>query len=251
MKSKKIIILVIAILGILFILGASFIGYKLYIVNKYDTNINQSVLANLRSDNEINIITKTNIDDVYTNYENLNFVLPADFKIVDNSSDEDIFKTDRYYLNYKSDKEYDALISVSKYYNIYDAIVNDEMTVFGDTEFASSNYSKVLEREEIYNNQELFDEVFDDYGEKTNIFDSTDEIKLNYLSSVIYNTLIGDYNIKVIDGSLDGYMYNVNNKIYEVHLLKGNESYQISFQNSKENYFNEVIIRDFLTKIIL
>ena len=251
MKSKKILIVVIAILGVLFILGASFVGYKLYVVNKYDANINQSALANLRADNEINIITKTNIDDVYTSYENLNFVLPDGFKIVDNSIEEDTFKTDRYYLNYSSDKEYDALISVSSYYNIYNAIVNDEMTVFGDAQFASSDYSKVLEREEIYNNQELFDEVIDEYGEKVNIFDSSDEIKLNYLSSVIYNTLIGDYNIKVIDRALDGYMYNVNNTIYEVHLLKGNESYQISFQNGKENYFNEVVVRDFLTKIIL
>lgn len=251
MKSKKIIILVVSIVVLFLIIIGGYIGYKFYLVNKFEAEVNYDSLSYLRSNDDINIMVRTSLDDTYSTYNNLNFVLPDNFeKINAENNNQDIYQTERYYLNYENENSYDASISISTYENIYDGIMNDDMVVFGES-FKNADYASILEREEIYNNQELFDEIFDEYGEKVNIFDSSDEIKFNYLAHNIYNILIGDYNIKLIDGDLDGYMYLHNNKIYEVHILKGNQSFVISFNNNNTNYFNEVNVRDFLTKIIL
>lgn len=251
MKSKKIIILVVSIVVLFLIIIGGYIGYKFYLVNKFESEVNYNSLSYLRSNDDINIMVRTSLDDTYSTYNNLNFVLPDNFeKINIENNNQDIYQTDRYYLNYENENRYDASISISTYENIYDGIMNDDMVVFGES-FKNADYASILEREEIYNNQELFEEIFDEYGEKVNIFDSSDEIKFNYLAHNIYNILIGDYNIKLIDGDLDGYMYLHNNKIYEVHILKGNQSFVISFNNNNTNYFNEVNVRDFLTKIIL
>lgn len=251
MKSKKIIILVVSIVVLFLIIIGGYIGYKFYLVNKFEAEVNYDSLSYLRSNDDINIMVRTSLDDTYSTYNNLNFVLPDNFeKINAENNNQDIYQTDRYYLNYENENSYDASISISTYENIYDGIMNNDMVVFGES-FKNADYASILEREEIYNNQELFEEIFDEYGEKVNIFDSSDEIKFNYLAHLIYNTLMGDYNIKLIDGDLEGYMYLYNNKIYEVHILKGNQSFVISFNNNNTNYFNEVNVRDFLTKIIL
>lgn len=251
MKSKKIIILVVSIVVLFLIIIGGYVGYKFYLVNKFEAEVNYDSLSYLRSNDDINIMVRTSLDDTYSTYNNLNFVLPDNFeKINIENNNQDIYQTDRYYLNYENKNNYDASISISKYKNIYNGIMNDDMIVFNES-FKNADYASILEREEIYNNQELFDEIFDEYGEKVNIFDSSDDIKFNYLAHNIYNILIGDYNIKLIDGDLDGYMYLHNNKIYEVHILKGNQSFVISFNNNNTNYFNEVNVRDFLTKIIL
>lgn len=251
MKSKKIIILVVSIVVLFLVIVGGYIGYKFYLVNKFESEVNYNSLSYLRSNDDINIMVRTSLDDTYSTYNNLNFVLPDNFeKINAENNNQDIYQTERYYLNYENENRYDASISISTYENIYNGIMNDDMIVFNES-FKNADYASILEREEIYNNQELFEEIFDEYGEKVNIFDSSDDIKFNYLAHNIYNILIGDYNIKLINGDLDGYMYLHNNKIYEVHILKGNQSFVISFNNNNTNYFNEVNVRDFLTKIIL
>ena len=93
--------------------------------------------------------------------------------------------------------------------------------------------------------------MFEEYGEVYDVFDEAKDIKLNYLLNNLYNTVIGDKNITLIDEGLEGYMITVNNNQYEVHLLSGQNEYIFIFKNENSNYFNKAVIQDFLYNVVL
>ena len=74
MKSKKIIILVVTITILFLVIIGGYIGYKFYLVNKFESEVNYNSLSYLRSNDDINIMVRTSLDDTYYTYNNLNFV---------------------------------------------------------------------------------------------------------------------------------------------------------------------------------
>lgn len=252
MKKKKTIIVVIIIASLIVLSVLGYFGYKFYLINKYETIVNQTALANLNSNSKIVIMPNNGGNNDYTSYENINFVLPQGFEIIStaNDNDDNNFNLEDYYLNYDNGR-YDASISVGVYPNLYNALTNNDNSFFDLDSIKDLDTVKLLNNEEIYNNTILYEEMFEEYGEVSDVFDEAKDIKLNYLLNNLYNTVIGDKNITLIDEGLEGYMITVNNNQYEVHLLSGQNEYIFIFKNENSNYFNKAVIQDFLYNVVL
>ena len=213
-KRKKIGVLLVTLITIL-VITVVYFGYKFYL------------MQNLK------LVESKEIKEVYTN-------IGATFKI-ETKTLEDQTK--------KDDKTFDAFFRVGSGIPIYEGLIKGEYTTFGFT-FVNINFESLFKIYNITNDYELQKYIVQNYNKEVNLFSSINEIKMNYIVKALANvtTIIGD--MYQIDGDLKGFIYNVKDKIYEVHLFNNNEQYTLLFTNKdNEEYFNLEKVQEILTTI--
>ena len=245
---------VVAIVSIVVIvIVASYIGSKIYILNKYNVadlgNTYQEIIERLNNKETVTINNQELTEEEYTNYQNIKFK-----NIVEGYTKEEI---DSAYptMQYKNEAE-KKLISISVMEPFVSTFTKEEITIFGTMDSNEEIPKDIenpekrkayLEKNNITNDIKLLEFLGKDYGKKSSLFDSINDIKgkyeLHYLASIIIPEI---KSITEIAGDYTGYTLNVNDKVQEVDLLINNKKYIITFSN-----FTEGEIYDFVSSIII
>lgn len=250
-KRKKIGVLLVTLITIL-VITVVYFGYKFYLLQNLklvESKEIKEVYTNIGA--TFKIETKTLEDQTKKDtFNNITFTTPTQFILNDKEPKlEGIYKYDTYYLNYKDDKTFDAFFRVGSGIPIYEGLIKGEYTTFGFT-FVNINFESLFKIYNITNDYELQKYIVQNYNKEVNLFSSINEIKMNYIVKALANvtTIIGD--MYQIDGDLKGFIYNVKDKIYEVHLFNNNEQYTLLFTNKdNEEYFNLEKVQEILTTI--
>ena len=247
---KKVVIIV----GIVIILiVAGYIGYKTYILNKYNVanlgNTYQEIIESFNNKETVTINNQQLSEEEYTNFQNIKFK-----NIVEGYTKEEIDSTYPI-MQYKNEIE-KKLISISTMENFVSLFTKDGITILGtmdsDEELpknieSAEKRKAYLEKNNITNDLELLDFLGRDYAKKVSLFDNINDIKgrydLHYLTTIAMPKI---KSITEITGDYTGYILNVNDTVQEVTLLINDKKYTITFSN-----FTEDEIYDFISSIII
>ncbi len=249
MKKKQFII-IISFLIVLFI----YFGYKGYLFYYYKVDTHNQLKAALESSKET-IVIKKDMNNVETNnFENIIYPKLEDNFILKEEQMAEGYNYNSYYW-YKDDKEKpEALFRVGTYdYTMYDIISTKDLDIntFGFS-FKNTNDKRLLKKYKITDEISLYKYILKHYKDNVDIFSNRDDMRINYLIKTFSEVALPYSKIYMIDGNYKGYMYVINDLIYEVHLIKEHKNYVISFWNGQDkDYFNLDYIKEFLNHIMI
>lgn len=196
MKKKILIVLIF-----IFLLLLTFLGYKVFLLNKYKTN-ERTLDTNTIFIETVTISNDKKVDGDVIIFEELS---------VKNYFNE--FEEHKTNSNLKA--KYDMEGNVVSAYSISK-----------DKQYINSID---LENDKIKTDIELFKYIKDNYYFKNTIFTSKKIIENNYLiNSFVENGMPEFENITLINGKINGYILGMGNSRKEIHLLHNNEQYIIS-----------------------
>ena len=219
MKKKIIIIVIILILA--------FLGYKFYLLNKYDVE---------KRDIDNNVIFKDNIminlkeykGDLF-DYDNISF--RNDFK--------DYTKNDHdWYIKRDKNNEVIAAIYLTKMEQYHNLLTDGNLEMFNDDDkkeivnkfFTEEDRDAFLKENNINNDIDLMNYIKDNYYLKNNLLTCSKRMKQNYIvNSFVEISLPTFSKITLIKGDLSGYIFHANENIRQVHILSDDYQYIMSF----------------------
>ncbi len=228
MKKKIIIILTFIILG--YVLFK--VGLLLYYrdLNNYSTDYNKITIKD----------KKVAIDKSFANTKisNLNIYIPSEF-----------IKSDDYTYIPKNETKnnFTTAIIISKRIKCY------EQTKEDDKRLQTIGYEKLMKKNNINSERDLIQYYYTKRKNK-NIFTSSNDIKMNYLSEICVKNSPLDNKIKnyYLSGDLNGIL-NVSNNYYNVSVYDKNtdEYYSIGiFKNSNKKDYTNLISDEVFNKIL-
>lgn len=250
MKKKKII----AIVCLLVLVGGYF-TYKGFLLFNYRIELDEEKIESLKASGDIiNVKTNDYLEDdkilefegiTYKNFDD-NFLLKED-----ENYNPSIYPYYSYYFLEDNSDKYIALFKVGRIFSAYEVMTSSDVTTFAFG-FKGTNKKELLNKYNLNNDFDIYKYIIDHYDDKVNIFSSKDKIRLNYLVKSYINVAIPTSKISVIDGDLKGFMYNVKDMVYEVHLMDDESGYGFSFWNTNDNsYFNQDNVIDFISNVHL
>ena len=244
MKNKKFIIIIGVVLIFLFIF--MFFSYKFYLLKKYDVSTLKD-FPNLSSEEIVINSNQHDTNSTYSTYQKINFIVDDNFII---SQDEQLNGYGRaivYVLNYKSTQDYDASVAISSLPDLYSSFITEGAISTFNYDLSTLDIKKMYKEHNINSTKDLYNAWFKDYNKDVNIFSKVSYIKYNYF--ITNTSLATKHKADTIRGDLEGYLFTVNNKIYQATIFIGNEPYEIVFINKNSNYFNIDNITEFLRNI--
>ena len=238
-KYKHLLIYVI-----IFVCLLAFIGYKIIILNKYHAEIREDVDTS-KIFNKTLTIKDEEYDGDYITFDGIS--IPNYFEGYVDTELESTFRVKR------DENEVIAFYSTGstlQMVNIMD-IQNLELAT-DDTEYnpveTSEQVRKYLNKHNIKNDIDLMKYVKDNYYFKSNIFTSTNKIKINYLLNSFVSVSFPSFDsITLINGKFDGYIFNVGNSpkgLKQLHIIKDDKLYYMVL-GGEENTSDE-----FITKLL-
>lgn len=250
MKKKQFIIIILFIIVLLIYFGYKgylFYYYKAYTHNQLKEAIDESK-ETITLEKNTNLVETTNFENIIYPKLKDNFVLKEDETMAEG------YNYAPYYW-YKDNKEKpEAAFKVGEYnYTMYDIISKEDLDIntFGFS-FKNTNDKKLLKKYNITDETSLYKYILKHYKDNVNIFSSRDDMRINYLIKTFAEVALPYSKIYMIDGNYKGYMYVIGDLIYEVHLIKDNKNYVISFWNGQDkDYFNLDYIKEFLNHITI
>lgn len=241
-KKKIIIILCLCVCVLVF----GYFGYKIYLINKYDVSEHNSY-PNLSSEKVIINSNLYNKDIDYAIYNKANYVVDDGFVLSSDDSLTGYGRADVYVLDYKNSDDYGASLAVSSLPDLYNAFITDgALDTFGYS-LDNININELYEKYDVKNTEDLYEAWFKDYKRDVNIFTSVSDIKYNYF--ITNTSLATKYKALAIEGDLSGYLYLVNDNIYQATIFVDNEPYEFVFINKNNNYFDISKVKYFLSNI--
>ena len=241
MKKKGIIVLLVILLVVI-----SFGVYKYIMLNKY--YVEEYKIDNSKIFNETMTITSNDdYDGERINIEDMSFA---------NYFEGYVDKLQHTKVKYNDEGAIDSfyMTNVSTQYvnefsvNSFSVSDSDE-----DKDTATDESTKKFFSENnIKNDVDLLYYVKNNYYLKNNTLTSTNTMKNNYLvNSFVVTTTVSYNNITLINGSLDGYIVDVKNnidsKIKELHIIKGDKHYTITLSGSEIT--SDSFIKDLLSTV--
>lgn len=250
MKKKTIILIVCLV-----VLVAGYLGYKGFLLFNYRIELDEEKIESLKTSGDIlSVINNDYLEDeeilefegiTYKNFED-NFVLKEN-----ENYNPSIYPYYSYYLLEDNSDKYIALFKVGRIFSAYKVMTSSDVTTFGFS-FKGTNKKELLNKYNLNNDFEIYKYIVDHYDDKVNIFSSKDKIRLNYLIKSYINVAIPTSKISIIDGDLKGFIYNIKDMVYEVHLMDEESSYGFSFWNTNDNlYFNQDNVMKFISNVHL
>lgn len=132
----------------------------------------------------------------------------------------------------------------------YVKILKSDKTLFGarDSRVTNANLTKMLEKNNINNDIELFRCLENKKNIKNNIFTSVKKMKENYTIQFMVTVMLPQIeDITLIDGDYEGYIFNIKNNIKMAVILKNDKSYVFTFL--KTDYFTDEYIKEILNTV--
>ena len=232
--KKGIIIGIIALLGVL-------VGYKVAILSKHfvaKADIDTKLIFN-----ETLTITTEEYDGEYINVDNFSV---ADY------FDDYVDLNGTFKAKYEGDKviSFYSVGSSNQYISMLD-MKNFEIDT-DDTDnvvLTSNKIKKYLDSHNIQNDIDLLQHIKEEYYFKNTIFTSKKQLEINeILNTFVSVTLPRFESITLINGDIEGYIYNLlndsNKSMKEVHILKDNKQYVILLAGT------EITSNDFIEKLL-
>jgi hypothetical protein len=243
------------LLGVLFFLIFSYVGYKLYLLYEYKVTIfeyNAIKEVVEISDQSINIIINkdSNTSGEMVEFEDLIFKKPMGNFVYSEDASNNLYPRlyKAYYLDDENYPNMDVTFNV-EIYNLYEKLIATDAEVFG-LDFKNTNDEQLLKEFGINNDYDIYEYIINHYNDEVTIFSSENEIKLNYLIKMLSNRLYGNSKISLIDGDLSGIIQITDNEfIYRVGIVNGNTTYIFDFVNGSSSYFDLDNIKEFLSNI--
>lgn len=242
MKKKK-LFLVIGILLITLIGG--FIGYKMYLLSKYE------IYKDVRYTNFLEGLVNHDTVTIKSSgkQDNVDYISSDGISLKNDYSD--FIKENTESLSYEmyslSDKDQNVISYISFGEDRYEKI-----ELIKDTDMVKSKViNKFLEKNNITNDMELLDYLIRTKDEKNNIFTSAEKIKCTYVIHFIMSCYALGNPVTYFDGDIVGYMTRVDDKTKEAFVFKDKDGqgYFITFIGL--NYFTDERILDVLENLVI
>lgn len=195
-------------------------------LNKYsserveiDTNtiFNEKITVNSTislNNEEILKIDEMSIKNYFTDYENGNN--NSNLKVKYNDNGEVIS-----FYSVSSTEQYIELLSINSFKLYSDSDYNMVNVLDEDI-------NKFFKENKIENDIDFLNYIKNNYYLENNIFSSVKTMKNNYLVNTFVQVTFPEFkNIILIDGVIDGYIFNMKNDIREIHIMNRNKTYTI------------------------
>lgn len=239
MKRKVFILLIIILMVLLGYKAAYYIFYM-----KISENLKNRLVIN-----DTMIINLKQINDEYLEFKNIKIRNDFNkFTLLDSTS----LNISRYILKDNNETIASFWFGTSDTMFI-DQIKNADKSLFG-TNSNKKAVMKLIETNNINDDIELFKFIntyLDNHkNDKYNLFTSVKKLKESYSVNVIASEVFSNSNsITLIDGGYNGYMFNYNNNIKEVYIIKNDKRYVFTFVNNE--YFTDAYIKDLLETVVI
>ena len=253
--KKKLWIIIVAIS--LLVLVGGYLGYKIYYVNYYDlSHINdfENSKDNFAiKDETITIKTTTLPEEEYLVFKNMK--IRNDFKNweVFSSSDDMTIKPTEDFIWYKLSDI--GAIGIARGDTVMQTYVTGGMLSSDERANQSLVLTEFYEENNITNDIELFKFLDKTKNDKNSIFDGVKDMKKFYgIHSFVRAQYAVIDGVTLINGDYEGYCVNHNFEsssydIIECNILKDNNRYTLTFNNSK--YFTNERIKDLLNTFVI
>ena len=250
-KSTRIKTALIVVITFILIILMSFIIYKAIILKRYyvprlNNNDYYRIVESLNNQNEFVLYKKTISDDDYLSFNNIK--IRNDFKDFELETIDDLYSIQKY-IRY-NDNKIESFFWISNAETYIDYYKSDAI-FFVDKEgvdllstFNKSDRGYLLLRNDINNDIDLFNYIKNNYYINSSILTSRRQILEN--SSInafinIFNTPFSS--ITIINGDYLGYIFNYDNGIKEVNILRNNKRYIFTFGGTiaNDNYIKDLM----------
>lgn len=248
MKKKKGILIILLI-----IILVAYFGYKgfnlfYYNADRITTQDYESFINQFTIKDTINIKKKSVESNDYLEYQNIK--IRNDFKDF-----EKLGQTAGVTSLKLISKDENNKTKSSFWMGITDTYVNmlkSDKTLFGteDKRITNTSLTKILEKNNINNDIELFKYLENQKEIKNNIFTSVKQMKENYAIQFMISVVMPQMNnITLINGDYQGYVFNLKSNMKEVSIIKDDKRYVFMFINT--TYFTNDYIKDLLETIVI
>lgn len=240
MKKRKILVLFIICLGIVYFgyKGVNLVYYHISDDFKNDFHLNHTITITHHevASNDYLEFQNIKIRNDFKNYEKLNFdaeIETTSPKFVLKDENGEVMKA--FWMG--STDTYVYLLSADK-------------TLYGteDKRITNTNLTNILEKNNIHDDIELFSYLSNSKNIQNNIFTNVKKMKENYaIQSIMSIIMPTPNNITLINGDYKGYIFNFENNMQEVSILKNNKRYVFDFKNN--NHLTDEYLSDILGTI--
>ncbi|HOZ54017.1 MAG TPA: hypothetical protein PKY25_01625 [Bacilli bacterium] len=237
MKKKIILILIVVILI------ASYFGYKVYILDKYKTELK---IQDIYKSEGTNIQIKTN-KNIVNNFkeEDISFIIPNGFnKALDLEDSETL------YLEPKIESDIITEYKAAFYFGKSPSNYSNLVYLGAGGKISTKDIKKLFKKYNINNEIDLQKYGMKVRKEKINIFSSTSRIKMEYIFGTYMP--ISD-KLMLIQGDIKGYLISFKDEkkqiLYVANIEYNNYIYAFWFKNGTEDYFSVEKIRQFLNNV--
>lgn len=236
MKKKKGIIIITIIIALVII---SFIGYKVYLLNRYSTkefdNQYSYFLDIIKKRDTYTTQSKNNLVTDYLKYDKLKIENIFENYILQEETHSNLVE----YRLYEKNKVISSVV-ILKSNPIYKSeIYKDEEKISIDN---------ILKRHHLKDTLDLFEYLSNNENKKENIFSSKEDIKESYAIKKVLSEAYGNIedksnklqSITFIDGEYKGYFLTYPSN-YEINILNNDKEYITSLINtnlSKEQVYD-------------
>lgn len=233
---KKGITVIIVILAI--ILG--YLGYKVFNLYYYD----YPSLSSIKIDKTIKIKTTPLKENEYLSFLDA-MKIKNDFQNfkksdVSNNIDETYILTENNLTK--------AVFKWGVSNSYVDMLKSDNSILTDDNRINNKNVIKLLEKNNITNDIELFKFLQNQKKEKNNLFTTVKTMQDRYIIYYLTDVMLPDLkSISLIDGDYQGYILNSTN-IKQVSILKNGRLYYFTFM---QDYFTDSYIESLLNTIVI
>lgn len=223
MKNKRIIIKVIVILTVLLF---TLLVYKLLMLSRYSNeriDIDTSTIFEKKiivssivplNQNETLKVDEMSIKNYFADYENNQN--NSNFKVKYDDSGKVVS-----FYSISLTEQYVELLKFNSFELYSDDNYNRKNSINGDV-------CKFLRENKIKNDIDFLKYIKNNYYFENNIFNSVRTMKNNYLVNTFVQVALPAFKeIVLIEGMIDGYIFNMQSGMKEIHILNGKKSYTI------------------------
>jgi len=231
-KSVSIVVLLtflVAVIGFVSYKGIMLVKYNVEPIENYEELINS-----LSMDETLKIYKRTINENEYLKNKDIKIRNDFDdYELIDSALEYDSTK----YLLYNDNGEVESAFwmgSMDQYINIF---TSDSLTIYGtkdNGQFSDADRKYFLLKNDINDDIDFFKYIKNNYYLKNTMFTNIRKMKENYAVNLFVQIALPSFDsMTLISGDYTGYIYNLNNRLREVHILKHDKSYVFTFMGEK------------------
>lgn len=249
--KRRMVIKTLLIVALIFFI--SFFIYKISYLKIYSTQEREkeeitAIVDGLKTQNTMFIYKKTLKEEEYFIQDE--FKIRNDFKDFIQDTTHTTSRTN-YYYKYDEKQKVESAFYFGTDISYIDYFTNDDLIIFNVSDFGqfqSADRKYFLLRNDINDDLDFINYIKDNYYAKSNIFSSNREIKENYALNLFVDIAIPRVDsLTIINGDYKGFIFNLNNRIREVNILRNGKRYIFTFIG--DEYIKDVYIQDILSTL--